>query len=290
MKILVTGGAGFIGSHLVDVLIEKGYSDVIVFDNLEEQVHGKSKSLPHYINRKAKFIKNSITNFNAFQKVIEDSDIIIHLGASVGVAQSMYQIEKYVRTNTLGTANLLDILINSKCSIEKLIIASSNTIYGEGKYSCLKCGIVYPQLRLIENLSNKDWEIRCPNCQDPIQSSPTDENSKLNPSSIYAFTKQSQEQMGLLIGETYDINVTILRFFLVYGSRQSLSNPYTGVCGIFATNILNNRPPIVYEDGLQSRDFVHVKDICQAIILSIEKEEAKGQIFNVGTGRSITIK
>ena len=290
MKVLITGGAGFIGSHLVDKLIEKGYSEVTIFDNLEEQVHGKLETLPSYINKKAKFIKSSVINYNTFEKAIKESDIIVHLAATVGVAQSMYQVEKYVNTNILGTANLLDILNKSKHKIDKLIIASSNTIYGEGKYFCSKCGITFPPVRSISQLTNHDWEVKCPNCQTILTSVPTDESSVLNPSSIYAFTKQSQEQLSLLIGKTYNIDFTILRFFLVYGSRQSISNPYTGVCNIFATNILNNRSPMIYEDGLQSRDFVNVNDVCQAIILSMEKEEAKGQIFNVGTGIPIKIK
>jgi dTDP-L-rhamnose 4-epimerase len=290
MKILVTGGAGFIGSHLVDRLLDEKQYDVTVLDILEEQVHGKSKEPPDYLNKNAKFIYGSVTNYDLLEKLVKDADFIFHLAAMVGVGQSMYEIEKYVNHNIHGTANLLDILANSDHHVKKLVVASSNTTYGEGKYECQQCGIIYPSLRPESQLIQKDWEVKCPNCGQNIKPLPTDESTPSNSSSIYAFSKQNQEQLSLLIGDTYDINTTVLRFFLVYGTRQSLSNPYTGVCAIFSSRLLNNQPPIVFEDGLQTRDFVNVKDVCQALKLAMEKEEAKGEVFNVGTGNSISIK
>lgn len=289
-KVLITGGAGFIGSHLADILIEQKNYDVSILDILDEQVHGKIDSPPEYLNKKAKFIKNSVTNYKILQELIQQNEVIFHLAAKVGVGQSMYQIKKYTENNILGLANLLDILVNSEHNVKKLVIASSNTVYGEGKSHCNKCGVIIPNLRPIEQLKKKDWDLYCPKCGSRVKPLLTDEKSRLNPSSIYAFSKQAQEKMGLLIGNTYGINTTVLRFFLVYGMRQSLLNPYTGVCAIFSIRALYGKPPIVYEDGEQSRDFVNVSDVCQALILAMEKKVASGEIFNVGTGIPITIK
>lgn len=289
-KILITGGAGFIGSHLVDKLIEEKEHEVTVIDSLEEQVHGKRSKPPNYFNKKAEFIHSSIIDYNKLEDLIKRNDIIFHLAAKVGVGQSMYQVRDYIENNVLGTGNLLNIIANSEHDVEKLIIASSNTVYGEGKYICEECGIVFPKLRTTDQLRTKDWEISCPKCRKKVNPLLTDETTPFDPSSIYALTKQAQEQTSLLIGETYGINTTILRFFLVYGSRQALSNPYTGVCAIFGARLLSGKPPIIFEDGQQTRDFVNVKDICQALILAMEKNAANGEIFNVGTGIPIAIK
>jgi len=289
-KILITGGAGFIGSHLVDKLVEDKNYIVTVLDVLEPQVHGKTREPPSYLNEKTNFIYGSVTDYEKLKDLTKESDIIIHLAAMVGVGQSMYQIKKYINNNILGTANLLEILANEEHDIKKIIIASSNTIYGESKSECSKCGIIFPLLRKQGHLIRKDWENYCPKCGLKVKPLLTNENTPFNSSSIYALSKQSQEQMGLLIGKTYGINTTILRFFLVYGPRQALSNPYTGVCSIFSTRLLNEKPAIVFEDGLQSRDFVHVNDICQALVLAMENDSANGEIFNVGTGTPTTIK
>jgi dTDP-L-rhamnose 4-epimerase len=288
-KVLITGGAGFIGSHLVDWLIEKKH-DVTVIDILEEQVHGLTHQPPLFLNKKAKFLPESIVNYDKLHELIKESDILFHLAAMVGVGQSMYQIKKYIEHNILGTANLLEILAKKEHNVQKLIITSSNTVYGEGKYKCESCGVIYPLLRSEKQLIDNNWEVKCPHCGLEVKPLATDENTPFNSSSIYALSKQSQEQMGLLIGKTYGINTTVLRFFLVYGTRQALSNPYTGVCSIFSNRLLNRKSPIVFEDGLQSRDFVHVNDVCQALVLAMENEAANGEIFNVGTGQPITIK
>ncbi|MFW9973361.1 MAG: GDP-mannose 4,6-dehydratase [Candidatus Odinarchaeota archaeon] len=289
-KVLITGGAGFIGSHLVDKLIEQKDYEVSILDNLEEQVHGKIDKPPSYLNRSSKFFHGSITDYKKLENLVKENEIVFHLAASVGVGQSMYQIEKYVDNNIHGLANLLNILVNSEHNVEKVIIASSNTVYGESKSKCEKCGIIYPKLRTLEQLKVKNWDLICPTCGSSVKPLLTDENSPLNPSSVYAFSKQAQEKLSLMIGNTYGINVSVLRFFLVYGTRQALSNPYTGVCSIFCTRALLGKPPIIFEDGNQTRDFVNVGDICQALILAMQKNAANGETFNVGTGIPITIK
>ncbi|MFX1419061.1 MAG: GDP-mannose 4,6-dehydratase [Promethearchaeota archaeon] len=289
-KVLITGGAGFIGSNLVDKLINMDKYEVTVFDVLEEQVHGKITQSPDYLNKKARFIYGSVTDYEKLKELVQDHEIIYHLAAAVGVGQSMYRISKYIDYNVLGTANLLDIIVNCEHDVNKLIIASSNTVYGEGKYSCDKCGVVFPKLRDLNQLKSRNWGLNCPICGIKVKPLLTDENTPLDPSSIYAISKQTQEQSSILIGKVFGINTTVLRLFLVYGSRQALSNPYTGICSIFCTRLLNGKPPIVFEDGNQSRDFVNIEDVCQALYLAIEKNSANGEIFNVGTGQPVTIR
>ncbi len=288
-RILVTGGAGFIGSHLVDKLIELGHR-VRVFDNLEMQVHGGEQKIPEYLNKECEFIKGDIRDRGKLEKALDEIEIIFHEAAAVGVGQSMYKIYNYVETNTLGTANLLDILVNKKDNkVEKLIIASSMSVYGEGKYICSECGPIFPKLRSLEQLKKREWEMRCPICSQIVKPVPTDEDKPLYPTSIYAISKRDQEEMCLNVGRAYKIPTVALRYFNVYGQRQALSNPYTGVAAIFSSRIKNYHNPIIFEDGLQSRDFIYVSDIVQANILAMEKEEANFEVFNVGTGRKLTI-
>jgi dTDP-L-rhamnose 4-epimerase len=208
----------------------------------------------------------------------------------VGVGQSMYQIARYMDVNTQGTSLLLDLLVNSSHSVKKLVVASSMSTYGEGEYICEKCGKVGPELRTKEQMAKKDWELNCPICHQKVKPIPTSEAKVQECTSVYALSKFDQEKLCLMAGKTFGINTTALRFFNVYGSRQALSNPYTGVCAIFSGSLLNGHKPIIYEDGNQTRDFVHVKDIGQALILSMEKPAAENQVFNVGTGVPISIK
>lgn len=286
-KVLVTGGAGFIGSHTVDLLTEKGY-EVTILDNLELQVHqGK---LPDYLNAEATFVQGDIRDRQLLKQLIKNADAIIHLASAVGVGQSMYQIEKYIDYNTRGTATLLDVLVNTENSVRKLIVASSMSIYGEGKYYCERCNEVkYPSIRSEEQLRSKVWDPLCPNCKKPLTPIPTDEDKPLMPTSIYAMSKRHQEEMCLLIGRTYGIPTVALRYFNVYGPRQSLFNPYTGVCAIFLSRILNNKPPHIFEDGNQTRDFVHVKDVARANLLALERSSADFHAINIGTGNPISI-
>jgi dTDP-L-rhamnose 4-epimerase len=289
MKVLITGGAGFIGSFIVDELLERDHK-VSIFDNLELQVHmGK---MPEYANLAASWILSDIRDYNALKQTIANvnPEIIFHKAAAVGVSQSQYQIKKYVDVNVGGTANLLDILVNHKNRVQKLIVAASMSSYGEGKYECSNCGVPDNLRRTEEQLAQKQWELFCPQCGTVLEPRPTDESWPRRCNSIYAITKRDQEEMCMTIGKTYGIPVVALRYFNVYGPRQSLSNPYTGVVAIFMSRLKNDNPPIVYEDGLQSRDFVSVHDIVQANMLALENDEANYQVFNVGTGKPCTIK
>lgn len=286
-KVLVTGGAGFIGSHLVDRLVKEG-KDVVVLDNFDPQVHQGKR--PSYLNRKAIYIEGDIRDEASLKKSIKDADVVFHLAAKVGVGQSMYEIKEYVSANNFGTAFLWDYIINNKLDIKKFIVASSMSIYGEGAYSCTRCGDVAPYLRDDRDLKNKQWEPFCPRCRSALKGLPTPEGKKLSPTSVYAITKKDQEELSLNIGTSYRIPTVALRFFNVYGPRQSLSNPYTGACAIFSSRIKNDNPPIIYEDGMQKRDFVNVADIVQACMIAMDNEKCDYDFFNVGTGRGVTIK
>lgn len=287
-KILVTGGAGFIGTHLVNELLKKGHA-VTVFDNLDPQVHGQNPDLNAFKNKDFAFIKGDVRDRDSLLEVIKDSEIIFHEAAIVGVGQSMYEVARYTDHNVMGTAVLLDILANEKHSVEKLLVASSMSIYGEGKYHCEKCGVVNPKLRSISQLKNSDWEMKCPFCGFAVEKMPADEEKPLFPTSVYAISKRDQEEMCLTVGRAYSIPTVALRYFNVYGPGQALSNPYTGVAAIFSSRLINNHQPYIFEDGLQSRDFTHVSDIVQANILAMEREEANYDMFNVGTGRSSSV-
>jgi dTDP-L-rhamnose 4-epimerase len=287
-KILVTGGAGFIGSYLVDALVKKG-EEVRVFDSLEPQVHGARRQVPEYLNPAAELVVGDVRDRSALKDALEGVGVVFHYAAAVGVGQSMYEIRRYVEANTLGGATLLDILANERLGVRKLVVASSMSIYGEGKYECAKCGVAYPQLRGDDQLKARKWEMLCPSCGAEMRPLPTDEDKPLFPTSIYAVTKRDHEEMFLCFGRAYGIPTVALRLFNVYGPRQALSNPYTGVAAIFSSRLLNGQPPVIYEDGQQSRDFVHVDDVVQASLLAMERQEADYEVFNVGSGRSLTI-
>lgn len=285
-KILVTGGAGFIGSHLADKLISTGYK-VRILDNLTPQVH---QGTPQYINKKAEFIKGDVTNTQDIKKALEGMDAIFHEAAVVGVGQSMYEIEHYIYNNTLGTAKLLDFLANNKHKVKRILVASSMSAYGEGLYKCDKCGLVRPPLRTDEQMKKRKWELICPNCRRILKPVGIPENQPFHCNSVYAVTKQSQEDMVMIFGKAYGIPATALRYFNVYGPRQSLSNPYTGVAAIFLSRLKNNNPPIVYEDGLQTRDFISVYDTADANVFCLEDDRSFGKVFNIGTNNPIAIK
>jgi len=289
MKVLITGGAGFIGSHTADALLEKGHQ-VRVFDNLSPQVHGDNAGIPEYLSKEVEFVKGDIRNRDALYQALEGIEAVYHLAAAVGVGQSMYQVLEYVDVNSLGGATLLDILANENHSVEKVIVASSMSIYGEGQYLCPDCGVVFPKLRSDRQLGTKDWEMHCPNCDKFCSPTATTEEKPLFPTSIYAITKRDHEEAFLTIGRAYKIPTVALRYFNIYGSRQALSNPYTGVGAIFCSRLLNQNAPIVFEDGDQSRDFTHISDIVQANVLALENEGANYEMFNVGTGTQMTIK
>jgi dTDP-L-rhamnose 4-epimerase len=284
-RVLVTGGAGFIGSHLVDELVHRG-DEVEVIDNLDTQVH---KRKPDYLNPKARYHFADIQADGAIENLLRDVDVVIHLAARVGIGQSMYEIERYVDVNTGGTARLLQALVADRRDVRKLIVASSMSIYGEGAYECPACGPVSPPVRGPNQLSEKKWEVACPNCSTVTESRPTPEAKPLDPNSVYAVTKRDQEELCLTTGRAFGLPTVALRFFNVYGPRQSLDNPYTGVAAIFQSRIKNGQPPVVFEDGRQTRDFVSVHDIVRACLLSMEKDGADYQAVNVGTGRPTSI-
>jgi dTDP-L-rhamnose 4-epimerase len=287
-QILVTGGAGFIGSFLVDALLERGHQ-VRVYDALVSQVHGPPQTPPDYLNPEAEFIQGDVRDPDALAQALEGIDVVYHLAAAVGVGQSMYQIRYYTEANTLGGAVLLDLLANGQHRVRKMIVASSMSVYGEGKYECGDCGLVYPKLRAESQFQAHNWEMKCPHCGRDVQPLPTDEDKPLYPTSIYAITKRDHEEMFLSTGLAYGIPAVALRFFNTYGPRQALSNPYTGVMAIFSGRLLNREPPMIFEDGRQARDFVHVHDIVQALLLALDRPEANDQVFNVGTGRPTTV-
>jgi len=289
-KILITGGAGFIGSRLCEKLYDKGYN-ITILDNLSPQIHGISKSsLLKKIEGKCTFIKGDVRNKKDWEKAITGQEIIIHLAAETGTGQSMYELEKYNDVNIIGTAHMLEILANTQHTIQKLVIASSRAIYGEGKYLCTTHGDIFPTQRKELDMNNGEFSPKCNICDTELNLLATDENSKIHPSSIYGITKQHQEQMVMLIGKTLSIPAVALRYQNVYGPGQSLSNPYTGILSIFSTRILNGNNLDIYEDGLESRDFVFIDDAVDATILGIEKEEANDEVFNVGSGEATTVK
>src|SRR3954447_17868370 len=284
-RILITGGAGFIGSHVADLLLSTGYH-VRILDNLTPQVHGAGNVRPHYLDNDAELIVGDVRDPAAVEKSLYGVDGVIHLAAAVGVGQSMYDIVRYVQTNEVGTAVLLEAL--TKHPVERLIVASSMSVYGEGLARRSDGTLVAPEERPVEQLRRAQWDL-----QDldgtvltPI---PTPESKQPSLSSIYALTKFSQERMSLIVGKAYGIPTIALRFFNAYGPRQALSNPYTGVLAIFASRLLNRRPPLVFEDGKQQRDFVHVRDVAQACLLGLKTQSGIGHVFNVASGQSRTV-
>ncbi|HEV7699645.1 MAG TPA: NAD-dependent epimerase/dehydratase family protein [Pyrinomonadaceae bacterium] len=288
LNILVTGGAGFIGSHLVDALVERGHT-VRILDSLVEQVHGSK--VPEHLNPAAEFVRADVCDAPAVSKALDGIDVVYHEAAEVGVGQSMYEIVRYVKANDLGTAVLLEEIVKRPRQFKKLIVASSMSIYGEGAYRCEVCSTVaHPNLRPAEQLAAHDWDFTCENCGGLLATIGTPESKPLFPTSVYAVTKQDQEQYCLAVGRAYHIPTVAFRYFNVYGTRQALSNPYTGVCAIFSARLLNDQAPTIFEDGEQTRDFVNVKDIVNANLLALETDRGDYNMFNIGTGRATSIK
>jgi dTDP-L-rhamnose 4-epimerase len=289
-KILITGGAGFIGSNLANTLITT--HEVIVLDNLSEQIHGanpeQESSLLNSLDSKILFIKGDVTKKEDWLQVLEGVTVIVHFAAETGTGQSMYQIQKYVDVNIMGTAIMLDILANMKHAVKKVVVASSRSIYGEGKYFSPKHGNVYPATRTKANLVAGHFE---PTIGDDevLQLLATDEDSEIHPSSLYGITKQNQEQMIMTVCPTLQITPVALRYQNVYGPGQSLKNPYTGILSIFSTQIKNNLPINIFEDGKESRDFVFINDVVTATTLCIENDAANNQVFNVGSGVATSV-
>jgi Nucleoside-diphosphate-sugar epimerases len=283
-RILITGGAGFVGSHLAERLLREGYS-VRVLDNLTEQVHGSS-ARPPYLNHQVELLQGDIRDPFKVKQALAGVDAVYHFASAVGVGQSMYQIDHYVDVNNRGTAVLLEALAQQP--VKKLVVASSMSLYGEGCYRDAAGNIYSPPERNLAALKAAEWELQ--HNGEILQPVPTPENKTPSPSSVYALSKYDQEKLCLMVGAAYKIPATALRFFNIYGPHQALSNPYTGVLAIFSSRILNGRAPLIFEDGNQRRDFVSVHDIAQACLLALESDKANGEVFNIGSGENYSIK
>ncbi len=287
-QILITGGAGFVGSHLADGLLAAGHR-VRILDDLTPQVHQNGR--PDYLSPQAELIVGDVRDPNRLREVLTGIDVIFHFAATVGVGQSMYEISRYMSVNTQGTSELLQAMLDTRLTPQKLIVASSMSIYGEGQYVCSKCGRpASPPVRPVAQLKKSQWELHCADCNGVLVARPTGEAKPSEINSIYALSKRDQEELCLIYGRTYGIPVTALRFFNIYGTRQALSNPYTGVAAIFAARLINNQNPLVFEDGEQMRDFVSVHDIVRANMLAMDSPASDNQVINIGCGKPITIR
>lgn len=283
--ILITGGAGFIGSHLADELLKHGHR-VRALDNLSPQVHGPEARRPDYLNREVELMVGDVRDAETVRRALKGIDAVYHFAAMVGVGQSMYEISQYTEVNNLGTAVLLEALAREP--VDRLVVASSMSLYGEGLYCAADGTVAAGVERGVEQLKARDWEVRSRN-GDVLTPLPTPETKTPSLASVYALSKYDQERMCLVIGRAYGLPTVALRFFNVYGTRQALSNPYTGVLAIFAARLLNDNPPMIFEDGRQQRDFVSVRDVARACRLALEHEGAAGQVFNIGSGKHYTI-
>ena len=289
--VLVTGGAGFIGSHLVDTLLDHGH-EVTVLDSLSPQVHGDAEldeqGWPVYLDKRARRIKGDLLDDGLFEQSLDGVTDLAHLAASVGVGQSMTKIVEYTRNNVMTAAVMLEVLSQKPHSVERIVVASSMSIYGEGAYQIPSTGeVVAPDLRDHDQLAARRWELK--QNGETLVPVPTTELKLLQPNSIYAVNKRDHEEMFLSVGRALQIPTIALRLFNAYGSRQALSNPYTGVAAIFISRLLNDQPPLIFEDGEQQRDFVHVQDVAAAFAAALESDKRLWEIFNVGSGNPITI-
>ena len=287
-QILITGGAGFVGSHLADGLLAAGHN-VRILDDLTPQVHPAGP--PDYLSPGAELMIGDVRDPNRLKAALAGVDVVYHFAATVGVGQSMYEIARYMSVNTQGTAELLQAILDAKAPIQKLVVASSMSIYGEGRYVCSACGeSATPPVRSTSQLKSGQWDLPCTLCGGLLKPVPTDETKPSEINSMYALSKRDQEELCLIYGRTYGLPVTALRFFNIYGTRQALSNPYTGVAAIFASRMLNDQAPLVFEDGEQMRDFVSVHDIVRANMLAMDRPESDNQVINIGCGKPISIR
>lgn len=285
-NILITGGAGFIGSRLAQVLASRGHR-ITVLDSLSEQIHGpdpKSSYLFNSLPTNTAFIHGDVSDSSIWTDALAQQTVVVHLAAETGTGQSMYQIEKYCRANVGGTAALLEALVNCQHSVRKIVVASSRAIYGEGKYFCQNDAEVYPDSRDEEAMAEGDFSVKCPKCRRPVEPKATDEDAALKPGSVYGITKLTQEQMISVVGRAIGVATTSLRYQNVFGPGQSLQNPYTGILSIFTSAIFDRGPINIFEDGTPSRDFVYIDDVVDATVKAIEMTEADNQDFNVGSG------
>jgi len=283
-RALVTGGAGLIGSHVTDLLVREGWK-VRVLDNLEPNTHKRGK--PAWINERAEFVEGDMRDRDTITAALDKIDIVFHQAAYGGY---MPEIAKFVHVNSLGTAQMLEVIREKKLPIKKIVLASSQAVYSEGAGICPEHGLVFPNVRPVEQLRKGDWQVHCPLCGAITKSAPTPEHAPVGGETIYGLTKVDQERLGLLWGKQVGIPTVALRYSCTYGPRQSIFNPYTGVIAIFCTRLLNNLPPVLYEDGEQTRDFSFVEDIARANLLAAETDKLDGLPVNVGSGRGVPIR
>lgn len=288
-RILITGGAGFIGSHTADALLARGYA-VRALDILDPQVHGEGRVRPSYLDPRVELLIGDVRNRSDLAHALEGMDAVYHFAAQTGVGQSMYDIHTYCDVNIGGTAMLLDILANSPGSVHKVILSSSRAVYGEGACCCSSCGEVHPGARTRDQLEHHEWDLSCPGCGGRVNPVPTREDTERTPLSIYAITKQVQEDLVSAFSLSYGMPSVVLRYFNVYGSRQAINNPYTGIGAIFTNRALSGQEIVVYEDGHPGRDFVNVRDVVQANLLALENPAADNGVFNVGSGERLTVQ
>ncbi|MCA1729608.1 MAG: NAD-dependent epimerase/dehydratase family protein, partial [Actinobacteria bacterium] len=283
-RALVTGGAGLIGSHLSDLLLSEGYH-VRILDNLEPQTHRNGK--PPWIPPEAEFVNADIRDRAAVRAVLEDIDLVFHQAAYGGY---MPEMGKYVHVNSFGTAQMLEVIRDESLPVRKVIVASSQAVYREGAAICPKDGLVFPETRSVEQLASGDYTVRCPVCGEITTTTETPEEAPMGGETVYAITKMDQERLVLSWGRQTGIPTVALRYSCTYGPRQSVFNPYTGVIAIFATRLLNGQPPVLYEDGEQTRDFCYVGDIARANLLAAITDKLDGLPVNIGSGRATTIR
>jgi len=283
-RALVTGGAGLIGSHVVDLLVNEGWK-VRILDNLEPQTHRRAK--PAWINQKAEFVHGDLRDREAITAALDNIDFVFHQAAYGGY---MPEITKFVHVNSLGTAQMLEVIREKKLPIKKIVVASSQAVYSEGAGHCPKHRLVFPAVRPVEQLRNGDWQVHCPLCDMATKSVPTPEDAPIGGETVYGLTKVDQERLVLLWGKQLGIPTVALRYSCTYGPRQSIFNPYTGVIAIFCTRLLNNLPAVLYEDGEQTRDFSFVGDIALANLLAAETDKLDGLPVNIGSGRGTPIR
>ena len=283
-RALVTGGAGLIGSHVTDLLVREGWK-VRVLDNLEPNTHKRGR--PNWINRDAEFVEGDLRDRETITAALDQIDVVFHQAAYGGY---MPEISKYVHVNSLGTAQMLEVIRENKLPVKKIVVASSQAVYSEGAGICPTHGLVFPAVRPIEQLRRGDWEVHCPICDTITKSAPTPESAPVGGETVYGLTKVDQEKLVLLWGKQTGVPTVALRYSCTYGPRQSIFNPYTGVIAIFCTRLLNNRAPVLYEDGEQTRDFSFVEDIARANLLAAETEKLDGSVANVGSGEGVAIR
>lgn len=288
MNVLVTGGAGFVGSHVVALLLRQGHA-VTVLDTLSPQVHA-TPVFPPALCDNATCIQADVRDTDALRGALAGVEVVVHLAAETGTGQSMYNIRHYSDVNTLGTAALLDLLVNESHPVRRFVLASSRAVYGEGQYRCPRCGIIHPPTRPAEQLARHEWEIACPLCGSQAEPVPTREDALLQPQSIYASTKQTQEQLVTIACQSRGIESVVLRYQNVYGPGQSLTNPYTGMISIFFSLITEGVPLTLFEDGLPSRDFVFIDDVAAATTAAVEAVGVGNSTFNVGTGIRTSVR